>query len=235
MNKTINVEGVNYMKEQDRKSIIGVAIGTILFMELLIFGGWGIAVPIAVVIYYILILWQSKMLKLKQSFKNNILLIPIGMTALCFVLFDNNLLKIFNILFLYALIILNTSQQFGINRFEALTFKWFIEILPIGLVMPIKNIGQPINLAKKEIKERSKESDNVLLKVLIGLIIGLPIVVIATILLMNIDVAFKGVISLISESLNFNLEWILMRVVAFIIIFFPLYGFIYGLGNKRKP
>ena len=40
------------MKEQDKKLMIGLAIGTILFMELLIFGGWGIAVPIAVTIYY---------------------------------------------------------------------------------------------------------------------------------------------------------------------------------------
>ena len=55
------------MIEQDKKSIIGVAIGTILFMELLIFGGWGIAVPIVVIIYYILILWQSKMMKIKTK------------------------------------------------------------------------------------------------------------------------------------------------------------------------
>ena len=106
------------MKEQDQKSMIWIAIATILFMELLIFGGWGIAVPIAVIIYYVLILWQSKMLKVKQNIKNNILLIPIAMTALCFVFFDNSLLKFFNIVFLYGLIILHTIEQFGINRFE---------------------------------------------------------------------------------------------------------------------
>jgi len=222
------------MKEQDQKSIIGVAIGTILFMELLIFGGWGIAVPIAVTIYYVLILWQSKMLKLKQSIRGNVLLIPIIMTALCFVFFDNGVLKFFNIMFLYGLIILHTSEQFGINRFEILSLQWFVAILPIGIRMPLKNMGEPINVVKKEIEESSKDTNNVSLKILIGLVIGLPIVFIATILLMNTDVAFESLISLINKSFNFNVEWIFMRVIAFIIVFFPLYGFFYGLRNKKE-
>ena len=222
------------MREQDGKSIIGVAIGTILFMELLILGGWGIAVPIAVIIYYILILWQSKMLKIKQNIRTNILLIPIAMTASCFVFFDNTLLKTLNILFLYGLIILNTSQQFGINRFEFLSFRWFLELVPIGILMPLENMGEPINVIKKEMKESSKDSNNVILKVLIGVLIGLPIVFIATMLLMNTDVAFKSIIILIFEKVDFDLLWILQRIVFSIIIFFPLYGFFYGLRNKKE-
>ncbi|BCZ49359.1 hypothetical protein psyc5s11_54260 [Clostridium gelidum] len=221
------------MKEQDGKSIIGVAIGTILFMELLTLGGWGIAVPIAVIIYYILILWQSKILMIKQNITTNILLIPIAMTALCFVFFDNTLLKSLNILFLYGLIVLNTSQQFGINRFEFLSFRWFLELVPIGILMPLENMGQPINVVKKEMKERSKDSNNVIFKVLIGLLIGLPIVFIATILLMNTDVAFESIITLIFEKFDFDLMWILQRIIFSIIIFFPLYGFFYGLRNKK--
>ena len=100
--------------------------------------------------------------------------------------------------------------------------------------MPLENMGEPINVVKKEIKESAKDSTNIFFKILIGLVIGLPIVFIATILLMNTDVAFESVISLISKSFNFNLEWILGRVVVFIIIFFPLYGFFYGLRNKKE-
>lgn len=222
------------MIEQDGKSIIGIAIGTILFMELLIFGGWGISVPIAVVIYFVLILWQSKILKIKQSVKSNILLIPIVMTALSFVFFDNSILKFFNIIFLYVLIILNTSEQFEVNRFEIFSYKWFLEAAPIGIRMPLENMGQPIKVVNKKMKESSKDSTNTFFKILIGLVIGLPIVFIATALLMNTDVAFESVISLISKSFNFDLEWILKRVVFFIIIFFPLYGFFYGLRNKKE-
>jgi hypothetical protein len=222
------------MKNQNKKLMIWIGIVTIIFMELLIFGGWGVSVPIAVTIYYVLILWQSKVLKVKQNMKNNMLLIPIAMTTLCFVIFDNSLLKFFNIVFLYALIMLHTIEQFGINRFEIFAFKWFIEVFPMGIGMPLKNIGAPINVVKKEIKESTKETANALFKVLIGLVIGIPIVFIATILLMNTDAAFNGVISLISASFDFDLESILMRVVAFIIIFFPLYGLFYGLMNKKE-
>jgi hypothetical protein len=226
--------GVNYMREEDGKSIMGVAIGTILFMKLLIFGGWGISVPIAVVAYYILILWQSKMLKIKQNIKNNILLIPVVMTALCFVFFDNSVLKFFNTVFLYGLIILYTIEQFGINRFEIFSFKWFMEIFPIGMGMPLENMGAPISVVRKEIKERSKDNTNAFFKILIGLAMGLPIVFIATILLMNTDIAFKSIIVLICEKFDFDLVWILERIVFFIIIFFPLYGFFYGLRNKKE-
>lgn len=222
------------MIEQDGKSIIGIAIGTILFMELLIFGGWGISVPIAVMIYFVLILWQSKILKIKQSVKSNILLIPIVMTALCFVFFDNSILKFFNIIFLYGLIILNTSEQFEINRFEIFSFRCFLEAALIGIRMPLENMGQPIKVVNKKMKESSKDSTNTFFKVLIGLVIGLPIVFVATMLLMNTDVAFESVISLISKNFNFDLEWLLTRVVFFIIIFFPLYGFFYGLRNKKE-
>jgi len=222
------------MKEQDQKAMIWIAIVTVMLMELLIFGGWGIAVPIAVIIYYVLILWQSKILNIKQSIRVNILLIPIVMTALCFAFFDNGVLKFFNIIFLYGLIILHTSEQFGINRFEILSIGWFSEIFSIGIGMPLKNALEPINLVRKEMKESSKDTIKVFSKILIGLIIGLPIVFIATILLANTDVAFKSVIALISKNFNFNSEWILMRVIVFIIIFFPLYGFFYGLRKKKE-
>ena len=222
------------MKEQDVKSIIGIAIGAILFMELLIFGGWGIAVPIAVIIYYILMLWQSKILGIKQNIKNNILLVPIGLTALCFAFFDNMLLKFLNVLFLYGLIILNTSQQFGVNPYENLSFKWFLEIVPLGILNPIKNMGKPINIIKERINKGTKDSNSVVLKVFIGFLIGLPIIFITTILLMNTDVAFNSIILLIIEKFNFDLGWILRRVVVFIIIFFPLYSFFYGIRNKKE-
>ena len=222
------------MKEQNQKSLIWIGIVTIIFMELLIFGGLGIAVPIAVIVYYILTLWQSKMLGIKQNIKNNIILIPIALTALCFVFFDNILLKSLNVLFLYVLIILNTSQQFGVNPYEILSFKWLLEIVPLGILNPIKNIGKPINIVKERIKEGSKDSNNVVLKVFIGLVIGMPIVFIATILLMNTDVAFNNIIVLVIEKFNFDLVWILGRIVVFIIIFFPLYGFFYGLRNKKE-
>lgn len=222
------------MREQNIKSLIGISIGTILFMELLIFGGWGIAVPIAVVIYYILTLWQSKILKIKQDIRGNVLLIPIVMTALCFVFFDNMVLKFFNIIFLYGLIILNTSQQFKVNRFETFSFKWFLEIIYIGILNPINYLGEPIKIIKEEAKKRSNNSNSMFLKILIGLLIGLPIVVIVTLLLMNTDEGFKGIIVSMYEKFNFDLISIFFRVFIFVIIFFPLYGFFYGLRNKKE-
>lgn len=222
------------MRGQEGKIMIAAAIGTILFMELLIFGGWGIAVPIAVIIYYILILWQSKMLKIKQNIKNNILLIPIAMTSLCFIFFDNSLLKFFNILFLYGLIILHTSQQFEINSCKPLSLRWFLEIIPIGIFMPLENMSKPINIVNRKMKERSKDANKMFFKILIGLVIASPIVFIATLLLMNTDAAFKSVIELICKKFNFDLGWILQRIVLFIIIFFPLNGYFYMLRNKKE-
>lgn len=222
------------MREQNIKSLIGIAIGTILFMELLIFGGWGIAVPIAVAIYYILTLWQSKILNIKQDIRSNILLIPIVMTALCFVFFDNMVLKFFNIIFLYGLIILNTSQQFKVNRFEIYSLKWFLEIIHIGVLNPINYLSEPIKIIKEEAKKRSNTSNSMFLKIIIGLLIGLPIVFIVTLLLMNTDEGFKNIIVSLYDKFNFDFISIFFRIFIFVIIFFPLYGFFYGLRNKKE-
>lgn len=218
------------MKELDQKSIVCIAIASIFFMELLILGGWGIAVPISVIIYYSLVLFQNRKLKVK----NNILLIPIVMISLCFVFFDNTLLKTLNVIFLYILIILDTSERFEINKCEFLSFKWIVQVIPIGIITPLKNILTPIELIKGDVKEKYKNFFNILYKVLIGFAIGLPIVLIATILLMRSDVAFKSVMELMNNNISFNFIDIIERVVVFIIIFFPLYGYFYGIKNKNE-
>lgn len=222
------------MKEVNKKALLWIAIASILFNELLIFGGWGISVPISVIIYYALVLWQSKSLKIKSNMKNNILLIPITMISLCFVLFDNTLLKFLNVIFLYVLIILNTSQIFGINRFEFLSLKWIMEIVPIGIISPFQHMVKPIKLFNGEAKEEYKKSVNVVIKILIGCAIGSPIVVIAIILLMNSDAAFENLIKLISESFSFNILDVLGRIIVFIIVFFPMYGYFYGIWNRNE-
>ena len=50
---------------------------------------------------------------------------------------------------------------------------------------------------------------------------------------MSSDAAFESIISLVVENFDFNLLGILKRVVVFIMVFFPLYGFFYGLRNKK--
>jgi hypothetical protein len=73
------------MKEANQKAMLWISIATILFMELLIFGGWGIAVPIAVIVYYGLVSWQSKVLKISLDIKKNLLLIPIRVNEVIFI------------------------------------------------------------------------------------------------------------------------------------------------------
>ncbi len=219
------------MKELDQKALFWIAAASILFMELLIFGGWGIAVPISVTIYYILILSQNKTIRIKR---NLLLLIPIIMLSLCFVFFDNVLLKFLNVIFLYGLIVLDTSEQFKVNKFEFLSIEWIMQVVPIGIIKPIKNILAPIRLIRDDGRDKYRKFFNIFWKILIGLLIGLPIVFIATILLMRSDIAFKNVIDLINDNVSFNFSAIIKRVAVFTIIYFPLCGYFYGIKNKEN-
>lgn len=221
------------MQEQESKLLIVIMGLTILLVELIIFGGFGIAVPISVGIFYGVSFWYSKSLGIERDLSSEKLLIPIVLVNLCFVLFDNELLKFFNIMFLYSLIVLQTSHQYKINFFEPLSKKWLLEIGSIGIVQPLQNLDAPIKVINRQMNKGAKEIFIKLGKVLLGFAIALPILLLTTIFLMSADVAFSSVIETVFESIDIDLERIVGRIIAAIGVFFLLYGFFYGMNHRK--
>ena len=202
--------------------------------ELFLFGGFGIAVPLYIVIYYVFIFLQAKRKNIKIDIKENMLFLPIIMAGFCFLLFDNLVLKILNILFLWILIILNTADIYSINSCEKYSLKWFINIYEVGMLYPFVNIFKCMNVIK-DFKSISKEKANRIFKVSLGLFIGLFMTIIIVPLLMRSDAAFTGIIENIFMNINFKVfTKILRRLITLFMIFFPMYSFIYGITHYEK-
>ncbi|MGG7151687.1 DUF4153 domain-containing protein [Clostridium neonatale] len=222
------------MEYNEKTVLFWTLILAVSINELFLFGGFGIAVPLYIVIYYVFIFLQAKRKNIKIDIKENMLFLPIIMAGFCFLLFDNLVLKILNILFLWILIILNTADIYSINSCEKYSLKWFINIYEVGMLYPFVNIFKCMNVIK-DFKSISKEKANRIFKVSLGLFIGLFMTIIIVPLLMRSDAAFTGIIENIFMNINFKVfTKILRRLITLFMIFFPMYSFIYGITHYEK-
>lgn len=220
--------------ERIRMGIVGILAFCV--MELLFFGGFGIAVPIVIAAFYIGVAWQYKERgKVSQIFKDR-LFIPILFLAISFGIFSNPVLKFFNLIFLGLLMILQFGDLFGINTYERYDAKWFLQVLPLGLVMPFQNWGEALKSIKSSDEAAREDSGKIqtLGKIAIGCVIGVPILLIAGGILMGADAAFEGMMNLILSNIALDLENIVPRLLIFTIVFFPLLGFFYGMTHQYE-
>lgn len=214
---------------------IGLAIALVLsfcLTEFLVFGGLGIAVPLVVIIFYGLVLWQGKegnRINLKSK-----LYIPILLITVCFGIFDNQLLKGLNLLLLVGLILLHVGELFQLNSYESYTIRWFINVFPLGFIKPFEEFGSAIRAAKEEFEEDTQGKGEVFKKIIIGIVISLPIVVFAGFLLMRADAAFEGVIDLIGRHIQLDTFYLFTRTITVGLLFIPCAGFFYYIRFKQS-
>lgn len=225
------------MGYKDERMRMGITIIlTCLMVELLVFGGFGIAVPIVVAAFYIgvIFLYKSKG-PVSLIFKDK-LFIPIILLALSFSIFSNELLKFFNCVFLAALMVLQLGGLFERNTYERYSVKWFWHAGMLALTMPFQNWGIGLKSIKQDEELVSSKKMQLVGKIGIGCLIGIPILLIAGNLLIGADAAFEGMMDLIIRNLyiDVDVEDIVLRIVSFTIIFFPLMGFLYGLTHEKK-
>lgn len=221
-------------KYNEKTILFWTGILSIAINELFLYGGFGISVLLYIMTYYIFIFLHAKKKNIKINIKENMLFIPIVMTSFCFLLFDNLVLKILNILFLWILIILNTADIYNINSCKKYSLKWFVNIYEVGILYPFANIFKCMNVIK-DFKSMSKEKVNFILKISFGLFIGLFMTIIIVPLLMRSDAAFTGIIENVFMNINFEVFMkILRRLITLFMIFFPMYSFIYGITHYEK-
>lgn len=222
------------MNKKEKGIFISSIIIAILFNELFIFGGIGITVPIYLTVYYSMIFIYCKKSEIKISLKDNMLFIPIILCALCFVLYDNSLLKILNVFFLWFLTLMNTGDILQINKEKKHSFKTLINIFEMTVVYPLDNLSKCSEIINSEFKGKWKGKLVVLRKVVIGLALGAVLLAIVIPLLIHSDAAFSGMIELIADKLNFKFTLtIAQKLAVLFVIFLPIYSFAYGITHEK--
>ncbi len=221
------------MEKQRTWLLIGAVLMAFIAIEWLAFGGLGISVVIAVGLY-LGWRWVAASLIGKVIDKKQYLwFIPILLCAFCFVLFNNPILKFFNVLFLIGLLILQDIQLFVKIEEDLFTIDGVRAYLSLGVNLPFKYMDTPTKWIKEGKTQGQGEKVKVVGKVLLGMLVALPIVILLVVLLARADAAFYGVISKVIKGLRFDGGVWLFKLPFMIFFFFIFTSYFYGLQYEK--
>ncbi|KZL90570.1 hypothetical protein CLMAG_43420 [Clostridium magnum DSM 2767] len=198
---------------------------------------WGISVPIFTLVALAFFLWSVKSIGKEESsvlnFKeNNVLKLTILtsmiLIAITFVLFSNRVLAFFNTIF-----IIGTFTAYAIiktNRDvleDACILKKVIERL---IPRVFANFLKPFMFLNELIKKMSKiEVNSEVGKVLKGIVLALPILVVILILLSSADMIFNYYLSMVFTIFdNFQLFDLIPHLIVITLFFLYIFGFIWS-------
>ena len=220
------------MERQKIWVLIGALLMAFMAIEWMAFGGFGISVVLAVGLYlgwrWLAIRMRGKAIR-KQSY---LWLIPTALCTFCFVLFNNPVLKFFNILFLIGLLILQDLQLFETTEEDLFTIKGVLAHFFIAINLPFEYMDTPVEWIKEGVKEGGREKFKVIGKIFLGILIALPVLIVVVILLARADAAFYGVTVKVFESIQFDWgEWVI-KIPLMIFCFFVFVSYFYGLQDE---
>ncbi len=221
--------GVSY---KDRIMVALVAILGILFCEFS-FDGLGISVPAFLIIFYAVVLWYFKQKGERLSKQGKLLFIPISLLALCFLIFSNPLLKFFNVLLLFFLIIIQLGVLNNVLKNRLFSFGTLADFFTLSVALPILNFTKIFKVISNEDTNKSLISKTVF-NIVIGVIISIPALLIVIALLMSADAVFNKVVMDILNFIAINIGEYIFKVVFGLFLAIPLFGLLYSLKNKQN-
>lgn len=223
------------MKRIDKVMMIGTFVLAAIWMICIVFGGLGVGVVLGVCAYLGCVLIYGKELNKKQSKNEKWLLVPIGLTTLCFLLFSNQVLRVFNVLFLIGLLLIHAIEYFGRSDYKIFLPEWCKDVIRLGITLPFAQLDRPAVLIKGEVGVGKREKIKVVGKVLVGILLAFPILLIVVGLLVSSDAAFEEIVDMLLRSLfSVDLLWLFARGFTVIILFFILFSYFYGLIHSDE-
>lgn len=203
-----------------------------LFCQWILFGGLGISVPLFVCLFYALSLAYLAKGGLHFGFSSAATLIPVVLLLLCFGLYDNLVLRFFNVLGLLVLIPLSLLYLSGRNEYGFFCAGSLWDSVKSLFVFPFVNLSKSLTLLVHE-GRRSKHLSSVLM-VLAGVLAISPVALIITLLLMSSDQQFSGIIS--GGLRLFGSRWLQVagKLLLALLLTCPLFSFLYTLRHRSN-
>jgi hypothetical protein len=203
---------------------------------------WGVSVPIFTSVALAFFLWSTRDIEKKTNGaldfrRDTILKIAIissmALITFTFVLFSNIILAFFNTIFIIsaftAYAILNT------NREDIENTSFLRNIIKRLIPRTFKNFSKPFMFLNELIKNMGKiEVNSELSKVLKGVVLALPILVVILILLSSADMIFNYYLSSMFGIFNeFQLSDLGVHLIIIILFFFYIFGFIWSFKYEK--
>lgn len=217
--------------KKDRWFLLFAVLLGFLFCELLLFGGTGLSVPVFAVIFYActIIYFQDKTHGPAPG--GWWFLVPIVPVLACFGLFENGLLRFFNVLLLLALTALQMAAFTGSLRYPLGSMGTVADLGRTLFELPLLNMKTPVEALKVSKNEKKASRYK---HVFTGLLIILPVAAVALALLSSADAAFERLLSdvgkIFSEDFGEHLGKLLLGAVFAV----PLFSGLYMLRRESK-
>lgn len=225
------------VKRPDKLMTAGALLLGILFVWLFYDKYPGISVPIFVIAFYALLFAYTRPVLTKEAKFGWFLSIPVFMISLTYAIYGNEALMLLDILALPVFIVLQTLLITDVN-----TFKWhspgiIIDLLYGMVARCLLHVFKPakilISMFKRKTENNTGRSAG--FKVLIGLAISVPLLLILFPLLSSADMVFGRLADKLPDLFkNINLGEIIAKIIIAIVIFLLSFSYLWSLGHKER-
>lgn len=236
--QTIDNEEKQFVLARDLLMLVGTLLLGILFVNLFFENTPGVSIPIFVLAFYAIMLLYNMKELIPGSLFGWFLALPILMLSLTYFIYANEFLRVLNLLALPLLIILQTLLITGRN-----SFKWWNPAILLDLFLGIfyrctVHIGKPFRLIGRLLTRKSGGSrlSPSAARVLTGLLISLPVVIILIMLLSSADMVFGSIMNTIPDLLrSLNLGEAVARIIVALVICFLSFSYLWSLAYNDRP
>jgi hypothetical protein len=225
-------ESVNLNRQQNHLLIWALLLG-LLFNYLFSGKQVGLSCPVFTIVFYLFFFINMKgIVQWRERAASCLLLIPVLALAITYALFSPNFFWLINFLVLPALIVVHTNLCY-----EGTAGKWDTAGALIGsffyrVGLTLAGFFVPFSVIKRSLRQRGeKERYSVLKKVLVGVIISLPFMLLVIYLLASADQIFAYYLKQIAYI---NIDIGLGDVLLVLAVAFLSFGYILGFWNQKE-
>ncbi|WP_240421059.1 DUF4153 domain-containing protein [Paenibacillus periandrae] len=227
--------------KQQTMLLIGALICGCIHHLLFYDQAWGISYPLFIAVFYMYFYWALKeriVVRLDASF---MLLIPIALLSLTYAVFSNTLFMVLNAFAIPCLIFVHT-----IWTLRRPTIRWYDASMVLAVLEQLfghtmRHVPRPAVIVIQSIKKRIQTGRSQRMwKILIGIVISLPIVLLVGSLLASADTMFDRLLSQLPELVGkmhpgetiVRLIWIGFITTG---MFAYVWGMLYPLKRRHRP
>lgn len=227
-----NAVEIKINSKRDCLFVLFSFITAFLFTECILFGGFGIAVPVFIAAFYALCVTYIGKKNLHLTKDAVLTLIPVILLSSCFILYNNEYLRFFNLNALLFFIMLNISYLTAENNYPFFSAGTLWDFIKALFVYPFSNLDKSITVLSQKGKKSAKLSNTV--KILLGILIISPVALVILSLLISSDAAFQQVMSSVTYYLKAQWSEYIVKVFVSVILMFPIFSYFFSLHYKNR-
>ncbi len=224
-------------KTADKLLLAGAFLLGLIFVWFFYDKSLGISVPLFLIVFYALLFAYTGPVLNRKAMFGWLLCSSVFMLSLTFFIFSNEILSVLNVLMLPWLILLQTILVTGAN-----SYKWFspgilIDLLYSAFVRCLMHISKPFGVLSSIVRSKigGDGKKSVGSRVIVGLVISVPILLILLLLLSSADMVFGKIVEGIPnffESLDLN--GLLPKLILALFVFFTSFSYMWSLAHCEK-